>query len=116
MRCINVLISAGLAIAVLASIAMTGRAGAAEDEYAGLPDAPGREEVATYCVACHSLKIVVQQGLTRSDWSELLTWMYEEQEMPELEPDEKKLVLDYLAKFVGPDTQKKRLKQRGLLR
>ena len=110
------LISASLAIAVLASIAMGGRAGAAGDAYLGLPDAAGREEVATYCSPCHSLKLVVQQGLTRPGWSELLTWMYEEQEMPELEPDEEKLILDYLAKFVGPDTQKMRLRQRGLLR
>ena len=113
---INVLISAVLAMAMHASIAMASHAWAAEDEYLGLYDATGREEVFAYCGACHSMKLVVQQGLTRSGWDELLTWMSDEQEMEPLEPEDKKLVLDYLAKYVGPDTQKKRLKQRGLLR
>lgn len=110
-------ISAGLAMAVLAGIAMAGPAGAAsdDDEYLGLPDAVGREEVFAYCGACHSMKLVVQQGQTRSGWSELLTWMYEEQEMEPLEAEDNKLVLDYLAKYIGPDTHKKRLKQRGVI-
>ena len=116
MGCYKVLISAGLVISVLASIAVAGRAGAAEDEYLGLPDAAGREEVFAYCVACHSMKLVVQQGLTRSGWDELLTWMYDEQEMEPLDPEDKNLVLDYLAKDIGPDTHRKRLKQRGVLK
>lgn len=86
-----------------------------DDEHAGLPDAPGREEVAAYCGACHSLNLVVQQGLTRQAWTELLVWMVEEQGMPELDTAEHKLVIDYLAKYVGPDDQKARLRRRGLL-
>ncbi|MEJ2122881.1 MAG: hypothetical protein P8Z76_19720 [Alphaproteobacteria bacterium] len=87
----------------------------ADDETFGLPNAPGREELLAFCGACHSMKLVVQQGLTRQSWEETLIWMYEEQEMPRLEPEEEKLVLDYLAKYVGPEAQKERLQERGIL-
>ena len=116
MPTIRVLLSAGLVVAVLAGTAALARSAQSDDEYLGLPDAPGREEVVAYCAACHSLKLVVQQGLTREDWAELLIWMYDEQEMPELEPDEEKLVLDYLAKYVSPEAHRERLKARGILR
>ena len=116
MRSFRYLVLAGAAVAVLASTILAGRAAQADDEYLGLPEAPGREEVAIYCGACHSLGIVVQQGQTREGWAELLDWMYEEQDMPVLEPDDEKLVLDYLAKHVGPDTHRQRLRDRGVLR
>ena len=89
---------------------------AVDDEYFGLPKNTGREEVLAYCGACHSMKLVVQQGLTRQVWAELLVWMYEEQEMDPLEPEEEKLVLDYLAEHLGPEGQKERLRKRGVLR
>lgn len=87
----------------------------AEDAYLGLPDAAGREEVFAYCGACHSMQLVVQQGLTRHGWEEILEWMIDEQGMAQLEVEEEKLVLDYLAEHVNPETQKERLRARGLL-
>ena len=78
-------------------------AGGEDDEYQGLPPGAGRDEVLGLCGACHSMKLVTQQGLSRSTWSEVLVFMVEEQEMTELEPDDEKLVLDYLEKFYGPD-------------
>lgn len=110
------LIAAGLAITVFGNTVVASRPHAAEDEYLGLPDAPGREEVFAYCGACHSVKLVVQQGQTRQGWSKLLTWMNEEQGMPKLEPEEKKLVLDYLAEYLDPASQKERLRERGVIR
>lgn len=89
---------------------------AAGDEYSGLPEDTGREEVLAYCGTCHSMKLVVQQGLTRQVWAELLLWMYAEQEMEPLEREEEKRVLDYLAKHLGPEGQKERLRKRGILR
>ena len=88
----------------------------AEDEYFGLPEDTGRAEVLAYCGACHSMKLVVQQGLTRQDWAELLVWMSEEQEMEPLERKDEKLVLDYLAQHLGPAGQKERLRKLGVLR
>ena len=67
----------------------------------GLPLAMGREEVEIYCSACHSLRLVAQQGLSRSDWDELFDWMVEEQEMEEMPAEDKKLVLDYLSTYRG---------------
>ncbi len=81
------------------------------DEYQGLPPGIGRDEVLGLCGACHSMKLVTQQGLSRSTWSEVLEFMVEEQEMAELEPDDEKLVLDYLEKFYGPDRLALQLKR-----
>ena len=66
-----------------------------------LPEDKGKEEVEAYCAPCHSLRLVVQQGLSRERWDELLVWMVEEQEMEPIEEKDRKLVLDYLAKHVG---------------
>ncbi len=66
-----------------------------------LPLGEGREEVEIYCVACHSLKIVTQQGLDREGWDEVLDLMVEEMNMEELPPEDRELVLDYLAKYIN---------------
>ena len=68
-----------------------------------LPDGKGKEEVEAYCSACHSLRLVLQQRLKRSDWDEVLESMAEEQGMSEISPDDRALVLDYLARHLGPD-------------
>ena len=75
------------------------------DEWDGLPQGIGREEVYGLCSACHSLMIVKQQGLSRPDWDETLVWMIEEQGMPELDEETLDLVLDYLAEHYGPNRQ-----------
>jgi len=74
-----------------------------EVELGGMPPALGAEETYYACSACHSIKLVVQQGLSRRSWEESLEWMVEEQEMEPLEPKELKLILDYLSKYYGPD-------------
>lgn len=79
-----------------------------EDEYLGLPDDEGREEVVAYCGACHSLRLVVQQRLPRYRWEELMVWMTEKQGMPKLPADEEKLVIDYLAEHLGPPPRRRR--------
>ena len=84
----------------------------AEDELTdmGLPADVGRDEVEAYCGACHSLKIVVQQGLSRAAWEETLQWMVDEQEMEPLETEDHKLVLDYLSKHVSIEAHRKKRK------
>ena len=81
-------------------------AGAAKDhridlarrpDYRRLPPGPGREEVFYTCTACHSIMLVRQQRLRRDVWDETLDWMVEEQDMPELDPDQRKVTLDYLS-------------------
>lgn len=73
-------------------------------DFMGLPPGPGREEVFYTCSACHSIRMVTQQRLRRDVWDETLTWMVEEQEMPELEADERQVILDYLATFLSDTT------------
>lgn len=86
------------------------------DDYFGLPDDAGREEVMTYCGACHSVRLVAQQGLTRAQWAELLVSMYEDHEMDPLEDEDARLILDYLGRHVGPENQKLRLRALGIVR
>jgi cytochrome c len=75
------------------------------DEWGDLPPGEGREVVFGLCSACHSLKLVQQQGLSRQAWDETLDWMVEKQGMPELDPESERLVLDYLAEHYGPDSR-----------
>jgi len=74
----------------------------------GLPMDVGRDEVEIYCNACHSLRLVAQQGLSRDDWDELFGWMVEEQEMEEMPAEDRKLVLNYLSKHRGIDRELKK--------
>lgn len=61
-----------------------------------LPEGPGKEEAFYACRGCHSFRLVVQQGLSRKHWDETLDWMIEEQGMPQLDDEERRLILDYL--------------------
>ena len=82
------------------------------EEYGGLAKGPGREEVFYACQACHSLTIVKQQGLDRDSWDESLVQMVEEREMEPLDPEDRKLILDYLTTYYGRDSSKRRRKIR----
>lgn len=82
---------------------LSGAATAQDDFGANWPAGPGREETGYACIACHSLAIVKQQGLSREDWDELLDWMIEEQGMVDLEAEERSVILDYLSTHFGRD-------------
>ena len=73
-----------------------------EQDWQGLPPGPGREQVFYSCNACHSLKLVTQQGMSRERWDETLEWMVEEQGMAEFEdPVMRDQILDYLSTHFG---------------
>ncbi len=76
-----------------------------DDDWQGLPAGPGREEVFYVCQICHSLALVKQQGLNRDTWDETLIWMVEDQDMEPLEPEDRKLILDYLSTHYGRDSK-----------
>lgn len=71
------------------------------DDYWGLPRSEGYELVDANCTGCHSVQIVMQQQATEARWDELLTWMVEKQNMPELLPDERDSIVKYLATEFG---------------
>jgi hypothetical protein len=68
-----------------------------------LPEHDGRNETFAICSACHSMRLVAQQGLNRDGWEETLEWMTEEQGMAELPVDMHNLILDYLAWAFPPE-------------
>ena len=74
------------------------------EDFGGLPPGPGREEVYAACATCHSIKLVVQQRLDRGFWDESLDYMVKEQAMPELDPDERAVILDYLSTYLSATT------------
>lgn len=76
---------------------------AQEQSYGGLPPGDGREIVYGICNACHSVKLVTQQGMSRARWDHLLDWMVEQQGMPELDAETRETVLDYLSEHFGED-------------
>jgi len=88
--------------------------GAADTVSGGAAPAPVRDlgllvpgegalETHAYCTACHSERIVAQQGLMRDGWAELFEQMVEEHEMAPIEEPDRSRVLGYLATHYGID-------------
>ena len=71
--------------------------------FGGMPEDEGRVEVFGFCGSCHSIDLVLQQGLTRAVWEEVLVEMVQDQEMAPLRDNDRRKVLDYLEKYYGPD-------------
>ena len=76
--------------------------------FGGMPKDEGRLEVFGFCGSCHSINLVLQQGLSRAVWEEVLVEMVRDQEMAPLRDDDRRKVLDYLEKYYGPDQRAKR--------
>ena len=68
-----------------------------------MPAGEGRRETFAICSACHSMKLVEQQGMTRAQWDETLNYMLDEQGMAQLEGVLRARILDYLAMAYPPD-------------
>ena len=68
-----------------------------------MPAGEGRRETYAICSACHSMKLVEQQGMTRTQWDETLVYMVEEHGMAPLERTLLDRILDYLAMAYSPD-------------
>jgi hypothetical protein len=68
-----------------------------------MPPGEGRRETYAICSACHSMKLVEQQGMTRKQWDETLVYMVEEHGMARLEKPFRDRILDYLAMAYPPE-------------
>ncbi|WP_299625454.1 hypothetical protein [Pelagibius sp.] len=103
----SLMLVAGLVIGLLTA---PGQPLAEDDPFGSdWPEGPGREETGYLCGACHSLRLVTQQGLSRRDWDETLDWMVEEQEMEPLDAEEREIILSYLSEHFGVDHRPARL-------
>lgn len=91
-------------IAVFALVVALGSpaAGQEPEDINAFPDFPGREESFGFCAACHGFRLVAQQGMTREQWVASFPWMIERHAMPELDPADRDVILDYLAKAFPP--------------
>jgi hypothetical protein len=68
-----------------------------EEEPEQYPAHPNRDDAFYFCTACHSFKIVAAQGLSRERWDESLDWMVQRHNMPDVQGEDRKKILDYLA-------------------
>ncbi|MEO1090739.1 MAG: aldehyde dehydrogenase [Pseudomonadota bacterium] len=76
---------------------------AAAEEFGVLYPDQGAEETYYTCAACHSERLVAQQGLTRHAWDELIDWMVEDQGMAEPDAELRTTILDYLSTHYNTD-------------
>ncbi|MDG9666398.1 hypothetical protein [Hahella sp. CR1] len=91
------------------ALSLTTSASGAESPFGSdWPEGPGSQEAGALCGACHSLALVKQQGLSKESWDEVLTWMQEEQGMPELNAELRSLILEYLSTNFNPETHAQR--------
>ena len=97
---------------VAASVAGGGDAGETRTVTASRPDShnfgvlvagDGAAETHAYCIACHSERLVAQQGLTWQGWEEVIDLMVEEHGMTPIEGPNLDRVLGYLSTHYGPD-------------
>lgn len=101
---------AGLAAALALGLAAIGAAAQAQapafapkdERVEDLPEGEGREETFGLCSACHGYRIVSNQGMTRAQWDETLSWMTARHNMPDIQGAERDRILDYLAKAHPP--------------
>jgi hypothetical protein len=67
-----------------------------------LPAGPGRDETFYACTPCHNFKLISAQGLSRTQWDETLTWMTTRHNMPDIQGEDRQLILGYLEKQYPP--------------
>jgi len=78
--------------------AQTKRARPAEEGPEQYPDHPNRDDAFYFCTACHSFKLVAAQSMSRDRWDESLTWMVKRHNMPDVQGEDRRKILDYLEK------------------
>jgi hypothetical protein len=96
---------AAVALTLPQSLAQSASARDPQETPEAFPDGPNREETFYFCTACHNFKLTAAQGMTREKWDETLQWMTVKHNMPKLEGDDLKKILDYLATALPPKSQ-----------
>lgn len=70
-----------------------------------LPDGKGKEAVLSSCTDCHNTERIRVQHLDEEGWNAILREMMETG--AHINPDDMKVIVSYLAKNFGPDSNKK---------
>jgi mono/diheme cytochrome c family protein len=73
-----------------------------QDKIEDLPEGKGREITFYTCAACHGVALIKAQGLTRELWENSFELMITRHRMPEVKPEERAEILDYLAAQFPP--------------
>ncbi|HEX8171253.1 MAG TPA: hypothetical protein VF824_11995 [Thermoanaerobaculia bacterium] len=72
-------------------------------QFKQLPNAKGRAETEAACYACHSADLLAQQRLTEKQWTatvdKMIRWG------ATVPPDQKALIVGYLASHFGPENR-----------
>jgi hypothetical protein len=95
------LVAAAMLAAAMPALAQTAPA-AQRETPAALPEGPGRDVTFYVCTPCHSTAVIRRGGFTRAQWDDLMDWMSERQNMPVLNPELRRTVVDYLAEAFPP--------------
>ena len=94
--------------AALLSLALSAPAARAQETPEALPEGPGREETFHRCIACHGTAVISRSRLSREGWDELMDWMAEKHGMAPLEGEDRRVVVDYLARAFPPGARQQR--------
>jgi hypothetical protein len=73
-----------------------------EERAEDLPAGRGRDEAFGLCTACHNFQLVAAQGMSRARWDETMTWMTVRHGMPDIQGEDRDVILDYLATHYPP--------------
>lgn len=77
------------------------------DEIEDLPAGPGQEETFYACTACHGLALIKSQGMSGERWDATVSLMVQAHNMPEPTPEERELIVSYLAEHFPPRQQQR---------
>jgi hypothetical protein len=61
------------------------------------PAGAHRDDTFYFCTACHSFKIIAQQGMSRERWNETFDFMVSRHKMVDVQGEQREQMLDYLA-------------------
>lgn len=90
-----------------ASVALTlipaGLSAQDEGEFGLMHVAAGAEDTFYTCTACHSERVIVQQGQPREGWEDILGEMIEDHGMQEPDPELREAILAYLTENYNID-------------
>ena len=88
---------AALLVPVLDVSAQSKRERPPEEAPEQYPAHANRDDTFYFCTACHSFKIIAQQGMSRERWNDTIDYMIERHKMVDVQGEHRDQMLDYLS-------------------